>query len=380
MAILTVIVPMYNQEKYIRECIESIQKQTYKDIEILIVDDGSEDNGFQICCNIAETDTRVHIIQQENKGPMAARFTGIKNCTTKYVTFVDADDFILEHSYAYADEYMQKDIDMIFFEICRYMDKHNKKYEHHFLQEGYYDRKRIEKEVYPRLIWNIEKNTVGVECSQCVRIVKRELILETYESLHKDIRYGEDIAITYPLYKKLNSMQVIPKCYYMHRQRITECVSYIVSNKYLDETYILYHHLLEEFSELENGEMFRKQIEYFFMYSVNLKKIKYNDYRNNEHFLFPFDQVPYKKNILLYGAGEKGHAFYQQLNRLNYYEKILWVDKNAEYIADNNVKSVKEIEKYIADYTVIAIEDKNICESVKELLIQQGIEAERIVY
>lgn len=377
---LTVIVPLYNTERYIEECIKSIQNQSLNDIEIIIVDDGSEDNGPQICYDLAKNDSRVHIIHQDNRGLAGARFTGLKDSTTEYVTFVDADDFILEQSYIYANEYMDRGIDMIFFEICRYFDEHNRKYEHHSLQEGYYDRERIEREVYPQLIWNFEKSTSGVECSQCVRIIKRELVLEMYESLQGGFYYGDDVSITYPLYKRINSMQVISKCYYMHRQRTIECAPYIKANKFFEETYNLYQHLLEEFCTSEDEEMFRKQIEYFFMYSVNLKRMKYNDVQNVERFLFPFDKVPYNKRILLYGAGEKGHVFYQQLNRLHYCDEILWVDRNAEYMIDDNIRPISEIKSYFFDYAVIAIENKSICESVNEFLIQQGIKPQNIVF
>lgn len=377
---LTVIVPLYNAEKYIKECIESIQNQSLNDIEIVIVDDGSDDNGLQICYELTKNDSRVRIIHQKNKGLAGARFTGIKNSTTEYVTFVDADDFILEQSYIYANEYMDKGIDMIFFEICRYFDKHNRKYEFHSLQTGYYDRERIEREVYPQLIWNFEKNTPGVECSQCVRIIKRELVLKMYESLQGAFYYGDDISITYPLYKKINSMQVISQCYYMHRQRTSECASYIKADKFFDETYNLYKYLLKEFCTLEYEEMFRKQIEYFFMYSVNLKRMKYNDVPDVERFLFPFDKIPYMKRILLYGAGEKGKVFYRQIKRLNYYAEILWVDKNAKYMADDNIRPITEIRNYLFDYVVIAIENKRSCESVKEFLVQQGIKPQNIVF
>ena len=377
---LTVIVPLYNTEKYIEECIKSIQKQSLNDIEIIIVDDGSEDHGLQICYDLAKNDSRVRIVHQENRGLAGARFTGLKNSKTEYVTFVDADDFILEQSYIYADEYMDRGIDMIFFEICRYFDEYNRKFEHHSLQEGYYDRERIEREVYPRLIWNFEKSTSGVECSQCVRIIKRELVLEMYESLQGGFYYGDDVSITYPLYKRINSMQVISKCYYMHRQRTIECAPYIKSNKFFEETYNLYQHLLEEFCTSEDEEMFRKQIEYFFMYSVNLKRMKYNDVQNVERFLFPFDKIPHNKRILLYGAGAKGHVFYKQLNKLNYCDKILWVDKNAEYMADDIIRPISEIRAHLFDYAVIAIENKSTCESVNKFLIQQGIEPQKIVF
>ena len=122
---LTVIVPLYNTEKYIEQCLTSILNQSFRDIEVIIVDDGSTDSGVAICEAIATGDDRVKIIHQENRGLSMARYAGLVASRTHYVTFVDADDFILEKSYIMAVEAMQKNVDMISFEICRYYDENN---------------------------------------------------------------------------------------------------------------------------------------------------------------------------------------------------------------------------------------------------------------
>ncbi|MBP3505379.1 MAG: glycosyltransferase family 2 protein [Lachnospiraceae bacterium] len=381
MSKLTVVVPLYNTEKYIGECINSIQNQSFREIDIIIVNDGSTDNGPQICYELAKNDSRIQIIHQDNKGLAGARFTGLKNCKTEYVTFVDADDFILQDSYINALKYMDKKIDMIFFEIARYFDEHNVKTAKHILESGFYDRKRIETEVYPKLIWNFERNTPGIECSQCVRITKTELLRNMYEELDTNLYYGEDIAITYPLYKKINTMQVVPKCYYMHRQRKMECASYIKSNDFFEETFVLYKRLINEFCPNEENNIFRRQIEYLFIHANELKKIKYNDFDDeNGRFLFPFDKVPYGRNILLYGAGEMGHVFYNQLSKLNYCKELLWVDKNAEYMNDNRIVSISEINSKKIDFAVIAIENKIICKTVQDLLVEKNIGLNKIIF
>lgn len=377
---LTVIIPLYNTEQYIEQCLNSVLQQSLKNIEIIVVDDGSTDQSAKICEQFEKNDQRVRVIHQENKGLSGARYAGLKACRTKYVTFVDADDFILEESYVYASAYMEQGIDMIFFEIARYFDEHNIKIAKHLLTAGFYDRDRIERDVYPMLIWNLEKNIPGIECSQCVRITKKELLIKMYEDIDIDLFYGEDTAISYPLYKKISTMQVVPYCYYMHRQRNIECASYIKSNAFLRETYLLYEHLLNEFCLSDEETMFRRQIEYFFIYATQLKKIKYNDFYDNNRFLFPFDKVSYKRKIILYGAGEMGHVFYKQLKKIKYCHDILWVDRNAEYMNDDRIHSVSEIKSYVFDYVVIAIENKEICKSVYEFLIAQNIDSEVIIF
>lgn len=377
---LTVIVPLYNQEKYIKHCIESIMYQSYKNIDILIVDDGSTDNSYEICKKLAEQDKRIYIIQQENKGLSGARKTGIEYASTDYVTFVDADDFIMLDAYAFAEEAMEKDIDMIFFEISRYFDDDNIKREFHILQEGYYDRNRIKQQVYPRLIWDFSRNTPGIECSQCVRLVKRVLAIQAYERLNKSFYYGDDVAITYPLHTIINDMQVINQSFYMHRQRKNGVAPYIKGLAFLDETYSLYKYLYGFFKPYFNQAEFEKQIEYIYIYSVNLRKIKYNDYHLERQFLFPFDKIERGKSIILYGAGMVGKSYYAQITQLNYCRNILWVDKNAAMMADDRINDIMCINNGVYDYVLIAIENKNICMEVCEELVGMGIEREKIIY
>lgn len=94
--LITVMIPAYNAEKYIGRCIESLLKQTYKEIEILIVNDGSKDNTKSICEEYFQKDTRVRLVNQENGGEGAARNTGLREAKGKYLSFVDADDYVKE--------------------------------------------------------------------------------------------------------------------------------------------------------------------------------------------------------------------------------------------------------------------------------------------
>lgn len=378
---LTVIVPLYNQEKYIEQCVKSIMYQTYKDIDILIIDDGSTDESYNICNRLAGNDNRIRIVKQENKGLSGARRTGIDYAETDYVTFVDADDFILQDAYIFAENSMQKNIDMIFFEISRYSDQNNINRERHILDDGYYDRQRIEQQVYPRLIWNFSRNTPGIECSLCVRIVKRELLKQIYELLDNDgLYYGEDIAVTYPLYTKIVDMQVIGQSFYMHRQRNGTVASYLKKDSFLDDAYRLYKYLLKYFNMYVGKAELIKQIEYFYMYSVNLRKMKYQDYHFERQFLFPFDKIEKGKSIILYGAGMVGKSYYTQMTQLNYCKDILWVDKNAAMIEDDRVQEITCIHNTVYDVILIAIENKKICRQVADELAGLGIERNKIVF
>lgn len=92
--LISIIVPIYNAEKYLRQCIESLIKQEYKNIEIILVNDGSKDGSLGICKNFKELDYRILVIDQENQGVSRARSAGIEAANGEYIGFVDSDDFV----------------------------------------------------------------------------------------------------------------------------------------------------------------------------------------------------------------------------------------------------------------------------------------------
>lgn len=91
---ISVIVPVYNVEKFLAQCLESLVQQTYKNLEIIIVDDGSPDNSFRVYNKYAKSDSRIKIVKQKNSGVSVARNTGLSVATGKYVHFIDSDDYI----------------------------------------------------------------------------------------------------------------------------------------------------------------------------------------------------------------------------------------------------------------------------------------------
>ena len=93
-AILSIIVPVYNSGKYLRDCLNSISDQSFKDFECILVDDGSNDESPIICDEYASADPRFFCIHKKNEGALSARFEGLKKASSKFVSFIDSDDFI----------------------------------------------------------------------------------------------------------------------------------------------------------------------------------------------------------------------------------------------------------------------------------------------
>jgi len=114
MAKFSIIIPVYNVEKYLSDCMNSLINQTYGDIEIICVNDGSEDNSLGILESFAQNDGRIKIINQENKGVSAARNTGLENATGEYVLFVDSDDWLEINACEKINSVIAPDIDIVF--------------------------------------------------------------------------------------------------------------------------------------------------------------------------------------------------------------------------------------------------------------------------
>ena len=130
--LISVIVPVYNVADYLEQCLDSILNQTYKEFEVILVDDGSTDTSYSICDEYVKRDSRFHLFRQENKGLSAARNAGLELCKGGYVTFVDSDDFVSpEYLQGMIENLKQADADIAICEHYRlengtfYFQKHD---------------------------------------------------------------------------------------------------------------------------------------------------------------------------------------------------------------------------------------------------------------
>lgn len=193
--LITVVVPVYNVEKYLKKCIDSIINQTYKNIEIILVDDGSPDNCGKICDEYAKNDQRIKVIHKENGGLSDARNAGIDVATGEYITFVDSDDYIEENCIEFLyDDIIKDNTDMaIGLHIVRYDD-------------GTVIRKRTKKtilepkETLKRILYD-----QGIDLSAWAKLYNIKLF--------KKVRYPkgrifEDAATTYKLIDECNKISI----------------------------------------------------------------------------------------------------------------------------------------------------------------------------
>lgn len=122
---LSIIVPVYNVEKYLSQCIDSVINQNFKDLELLLINDGSTDNSDKICDNYAKIDSRIKVIHKTNSGLSDARNTGIKESSGEYLIFIDSDDFLCDNCLEVVAEQLQssKDIEILIMSYNNYYEQ-----------------------------------------------------------------------------------------------------------------------------------------------------------------------------------------------------------------------------------------------------------------
>lgn len=374
--LLSIIVPVYNASVYLEQCIESILRQSYKDIELILVDNNSTDNSLSICKEYENNDSRVRVLAENERGPFFARKKGVLAAVGEYITFVDADDFIAETSLSMAVEDIKSKIDVICFNIYRYFDENNIRLDSNWKVHCIYYKEDLINEIYSQMLWNKSSNRFGVEPTLCCKIVKSSIYKKLFEGISGfNFHYGEDVAIVYPLLLMADTVSVHSEAYYYHRQRPNgELPSYIKENKYLDDLYSLYAHLRQELCSIEN---LQEQLDLFYIHSVNLAKKKYALLNQKKSFLFPFDKVNKNERIVIYGAGIVGTQYVEQIAQLNYCQLILWVDKFSQ---KKGVSPVEKIKESTFDKIVIAIEDLQTRDNIKIFLIEMGCNDNCIIY
>ena len=211
--VVSVIVPVYNVELYIEECLDSIIKQNYKELQIIIVDDGSTDTSNQKVKPYL-SDTRVQFIEQANKGLSGARNTGLAAAVGKYVVFVDSDDYLelstIEELVKLTEE---KQTDLIRFNGRAFLDELNEP-----IEQNNYDFSQRLQERKEYIQDRFEANRRTFASPVYLYMVKREVLVENALSFYEGILH-EDELFTTQIFLNSNSMLYINAFYYNRRYR-----------------------------------------------------------------------------------------------------------------------------------------------------------------
>lgn len=203
MAVVSIIIPVFNEEERIKLCINSIQNQTFADLEIVIVNDGSTDNSLKILEELAQADERVKIFNFSNGGTGFALNKGLQMATGTYVGFSGADDWIEPQMYEKLVTTILKDkTDMV---ICDIQKEFNQTFQKVLqLKTQIILRERL-----------LEKCILmDFDYSICNKLYKRDTLIENNVSFAEDLRISQDALFNFCVFANLNTVSILPKAFY----------------------------------------------------------------------------------------------------------------------------------------------------------------------
>ncbi len=212
---LSIIIPVYNNAKYLPECIESVINQVDCNFEIILVDDGSTDESGKICDQYVQSYENIKCIHKINEGACKARKDGAGIATGVYLGFVDSDDTVKSEYYStlikLANKY-KADIVSSGFSIDNQIIVDD-------YSEGLYTGEKLGI-IYSTMAFDIEKRRTGVLCSLCTKIIKKALFLEVMREVETKYKLWEDLSYVYKLLVKAHSIYISQYVGYMYRQNI----------------------------------------------------------------------------------------------------------------------------------------------------------------
>ena len=217
---VSVIVPIYKVEKYLDRCVKSIFAQTYENLEIILVDDGSPDNCPAMCDTYAASDGRVKVIHKENGGLSDARNFGMDAASGKYILFVDSDDWIEKDTVEKLVNIIEREqVDFVRFNAvwdgrpgipdgtpCIYEPSRR-------LDTGLYDKEKIKKDIYPRLLITPDL-FLGPVLSAWSSLYNREFLVSNNIRFDKPVKYSEDSIFSARVVTSARTFFVTDDCYY----------------------------------------------------------------------------------------------------------------------------------------------------------------------
>ncbi|MDR1263479.1 MAG: glycosyltransferase family 2 protein [Oscillospiraceae bacterium] len=219
--LLTVVVTVHNTEAYVGQCVESIIKQTYTPLEIILVDDGSTDDSDKICDTLATLDSRIQVIHQEQQGAAAARKAGIQAATGEYIHFVDDDDWLKPNMEAVMMNGLTKnDADVI---VCGYLDyvgDHVYRRAPGQIKPGVYDRKAMIRDVFPYMMLPYPRtySGAGLQIPLWMKVFRTSIAYDAVMRVDPSIKKHNDLACVYEAIYNANRMVIISDNLYHHRR------------------------------------------------------------------------------------------------------------------------------------------------------------------
>lgn len=299
--LISVIVPVYNVSKYLSKCVASLIGQTYRNLEIILVDDGSTDDSGAICDELAKSDSRILVIHKHNGGPTSAMKAGSFASHGEYLNFVDSDDWVdlnmIEEMVAFltgsANEVVSSD-----YVIEK--DTGAQTYCYQGLMPGIYDRELIEEKVIPYLL-GFENRRITM--SRCMKLISRELILDNLHYTDDKVLMGDDMTVMLPAIMDAKRLVIMDHKAYYHYLYLTDSVVHRYDAKLLDNIKflraVLEKILRDKFSEADLiYQLGQLDKEYIFLLMLVLKNEARGNSQGYHHAIVQLCKEPGIKEVI----------------------------------------------------------------------------------
>lgn len=380
---ISVIIPVYNSEGYLRRCIESVRRQTFSRLEIILVDDGSSDRSGDICDEFSEKDERIRCIHKKHEGLPAARKTGTQEAVMDLLSFVDSDDWIEPDMLRMLLSLYSDDIGLITSGLKTDFKDHEGNMIDAFAS-GVYDDFQISQYVISKMMYSTKHDSAGIVQSVCGKIFKTEILKDSINDLDDRLTWGEDGAIVYPYVLQIRKLQITHLCgyhYVVHDDSMINTVScgvfekIAILNDYLSRKMVI------------NDRIMKPQIDdyiFSFLQSATFNIYKIGIHRFNSETAFSMPCLPPKSKVVLYGAGIRGEKIADRILGDKEWKLVAWVDRdyvriNSEKNTDMPIGSPNEICDLEYDYVLISVSKTSVVNEIKEWLDGVGIEREKVI-
>lgn len=270
---ISIVVPVYNVEKYLTQCIDSIIKQTYTDYEVVLVNDGSKDSSGKICDEYSKKYDNIKVIHKENGGLSSARNAGIQEATGEYVMFVDSDDYI------YKTDCLEKLVEVI-NSSSGVIDLLQYKMVHYFENSDKYIKLKDyninnELSTTEKLEQMIADGTFSP--SACDKLIKLSVIKDNNVYFEKGL-LSEDIKWSLNLFLHINNLAVVNESIYVYRQQRKGSITNTVSRKSIESIYSIINYWTNyKFDDSTKKELYLSYLGYQYTILITLVNKKNSD-------------------------------------------------------------------------------------------------------
>lgn len=364
---LSVIVPVYNVENYIKKGIDSLVGQTYKNLEIILVDDGSTDRSGLICDEYANKDSRIKVIHKSNGGIVSARKAGIDVATGEYAVNFDPDDWIEKEAYeCVIDIIKQHTPDIVAFGIKKEFSEFVEEQPVQ-MTEGYYSKKMF----WESFCQNVAENcffTQPITMAQWDKVVRTELFKKHEFNCSEDLKKNVDDAVIFPMLLDMENIYIDSRCWYHYCVR-KNSILWQTKQGDFERYQLLAQHTLKAYEHYGKNTGCTSEFVLYKLVHHMMLDVPEKLFENNRCDIFPM--IPKGCNIIVYGKGVFANRLITQVNDMDYYNIVANIDsKDAERLG--------EMERDSYDYIVVAIFNSKIVQAVLALLEQFQIEQNKI--